>query len=62
MKTINITDDQIDILNRIILNNKYTFRYTLEISQEEYEQLVDLIDSIHEQTNTNEGKIQSNVL
>lgn len=62
MRTINITDDQIDILNRIILNNKYTFRYTLEISQEEYEQLVDLIDSIHEQTNTNEGKIQSNVL
>ncbi len=62
MRTINITDDQIDILNRIILNNRYYLRYTLVISQEEYEQLVKLIISIHEQTNTNEGKIQSNVL
>ena len=62
MRTMNITDDQIDILNRIILNNKYTFRYTLGISQEEYEQLVNLIISIHEQTNTNERTVQSNVL
>jgi len=62
MRTMNITDDQIDILNRIILNNKYTFRYTLGISQEEYEQLVDLIDSIHEQTNTNERTIQCTIL